>query len=132
MGKRRGTIMVVDDRPEVRLFFEEALSLEGFTVAAVGSGYEALAALEKGRPDVIFLDLKMPGMDGIETLRRIKEKDARARVVIVTAYPDVETAREAMALGASDYLGKPCSLALLLQVADEHLGQLAVPPSRRA
>lgn len=128
MGKRKGTIMVVDNRQEVRLFFEEALSLEGFTVAAVGSGKEALAALEKGRPDLIFLDLRMPGMDGIETLRRIREKDASARVVIVTAYADVETAREAMALGASDYLGTPFDPDLLLQVVVDRLSQPAPRP----
>lgn len=127
--KLKGKILVVDDRQEVRLLFEDFLSTKGFAVAAVGSGREALAILEKDRPDLIFLDLVMPGMDGLETLRQIKEKDATAQVVIVTAYADVETARRAMTLGASDYLGKPCGLALLLQVIEETLHQPASPPS---
>lgn len=120
-GKRKGTILVVDDRQEVRRFFQKVLSLEGYVVAVVGSGQEALAVLEKGCPDLVFLDLRMPGMDGIETLRRIRAKDTGARVVIVTANPDLETAREAMVLGASDYLGNPFDPDLLRQVVEDRL-----------
>ncbi len=129
-GERKGTVLVVDDRQEVCRFFQEVLGLEGYAVAVARSGPEALAALEQGRPDLVFLDLRMPGMDGIETLRRIRAKDTGARVVIVTANPDLETAREAMVLGASDYLGDPFDPDLLRQVVEDRLRQPAPRPPR--
>lgn len=123
----KGKILVVDDQEEMRQFLTRILGLQGFEVAAARSGPEALALLEMDPPDLIFLDLVMPGMNGIETLRRIKAKDKAAKVVIFTAYASVETARAAMELGARDYLGKPFDLALLLQVIEDNLGAPAKP-----
>jgi len=120
--KRKARILVVDDQEEVRRFFAMVLSPQGFEVTAAADGLEALARLERHRPDLIFLDLVMPGMDGIDTLRRIKERDPAAKVVIFTAYASVETARQAMALGASEYLAKPFDLGLLLRVIQDSLG----------
>jgi len=129
-GRWKGTVLVVDDRQEVCLFFQEVLGLEGYAVAVARSGQEALAALEKGCPDLVFLDLRMPGMDGIETLRRIRAKETGAKVVIVTAHPDLQTAREAMVLGASDYLGNPFDPDLLRQVVEDRVRSPAPWPPR--
>lgn len=126
---RKGKILVVDDQEEMRQFFLRILSSQGFQVTAAGSGPEALSVLKIHSPDLIFLDLRMPGMDGLETLRQIREHDAKARVVIFTAWGTLETARRAMELGARDYLGEPMGFDLLLRVVKDNLAEAA--PIRR-
>ncbi len=80
-------ILVVDDEENVRLLFKEELEEEGYEIELAASGKEALELLDKKPFDIVTLDIKMPDMDGIETLRRIKEKHREIPVVLCSAYP---------------------------------------------
>ena len=101
------SIMIVDDEMIVRESFLHWFEKLGHRVDAAASGFEALEKLEKIPFEVLFVDIKMPGMDGIELLGKVKEEYPDTIVVIITAYGSIETAVNAMKMGASDYLLKP-------------------------
>ena len=121
---------MVDDEKDLCWLFTERLRREGFEVVAAGSGREALALVKRAPPDLIILDLRLPEMDGLETLRRIRERGATAKVVVLTAYGTVQHAREAMALGAREFLGKPFDLDRLLRIVAEEVEGGALPLTR--
>lgn len=100
-------ILIVDDELSVRRSLQEWFLEDGFEVEIAESGEEALEKMHRGPYDIILLDIKMPGMDGITLQRRIKEIDPQAIIIIMTAYASVETAVEAIKLGAFDYVTKP-------------------------
>ncbi|HEU0198978.1 MAG TPA: response regulator, partial [Burkholderiaceae bacterium] len=100
-------ILVVDDEEVVRLSHTRLLSGDRCAVQAVWSGSEALRAMEAKPFDVVLLDLRMPGMDGMTVLRSIKQRWPQSQVIVVTGYPSLETAKEAIRYGAYDYLAKP-------------------------
>lgn len=100
-------VLVVDDEEVVRVGYRRVLSADGFCVIAAGDGSEALNIMTGDRFDVVLLDLRMPGMDGMDVLRAIKEHWPQSEVVVITGYPSIETAKEAVKLGAYDYLAKP-------------------------
>ena len=100
-------VLVVDDEEVVRLGYRRVLSGDGFCVMSAGGGTEALELMADKRFDVVLLDLRMPGMDGLAVLRAIKDRWPESEVVVVTGYPSLETAKEAVKLGAYDYLAKP-------------------------
>jgi len=100
-------IMIVDDEKIVRESLYHWFKRSGHVVETAASGFEALEKLEKVAFDVLFVDIKMPQMDGIEVLRRVKEEYPDTIVIIMTAYGSIESAVEAMKIGASDYLLKP-------------------------
>ena len=102
-----GRILVVDDEAPVREVLTEYFSTEGYAVEAAGSGVEALTAVRGGRADLVLLDVRMPGLDGVQVLRRIRELDDRVPVIMVTANEDVGLAKETLKLGAFDYVAKP-------------------------
>jgi len=111
-------IMIVDDELIVRESLYHWFKKSGHTVEAVSSGMEALDILEKKPFEVLFVDMKMPRMNGLELLKRVKEDYPDTIVIIITAYGSIETSVEAMKLGASDYLLKPFKpdqLALVLE-----------------
>jgi len=113
-----GRILVVDDEANARTALAELLREEGFQVESAADGFKALGKLEEFAPDIVLTDLKMPGMDGIELLRKLRERDEGAVVVVMTAFGAVETAVAAMKEGAADYLTKPINfdeLALVLR-----------------
>ena len=125
MSPRR--VLVVDDEPEVRELLHDFLSSRGYEVVLVEGGLDALAALDAARPDVILLDVAMPGMDWVETLRRIVARVAPPPVIMVTANADVGVTSRLLALGAADYIPKPFDLdyldqAVSIQVAGEQRG----------
>ena len=101
-------ILIADDEKITRDSFSRVLLKEGYAVEAVESGRLALERAEEDPPDVILLDLKMPGLDGMETLRQLKEMDPDVISIMITGYPSVESAVRAVKLGAYDYLTKPC------------------------
>ena len=103
----KGTILVVDDEPEIGWAFAKVLGEEGLQILTAKNGKEALAKVEREQPDVVFLDVKLPGMDGLSILRKIREKRHAQLVIMLTGHEDVKTAVEAMRLGAYDYLIKP-------------------------
>jgi DNA-binding NtrC family response regulator len=104
-------VLVVDDERPTRILMERELPQSGCKVVAVPSGEEALEVLSRQEFDVVLLDLKMPGLGGVETLRRLRSSGVTAEVVVLTGHPDVTTAIEAMKLGAYDYLTKPFKLS---------------------
>jgi two-component system response regulator PilR (NtrC family) len=103
----KGIIHVIDDEPVIRDVLSQLLTSEGYEVEISASGEEALEKFPSQSFDVILLDLLMPGMDGIEVLRRIRKIDPQAAVIIITAYGSVESAIAAMKIGALDYVQKP-------------------------
>ncbi len=100
-------IHVVDDEPIIHEVLGQLLTAEGYEVENSSSGEEALSKLEEQTADLILLDLFMPGLDGLTVLKRIRERDPQATVIIITAYASVESALEAMKNGAYDYIQKP-------------------------
>src|SRR3990170_2282694 len=104
-------VLVVDDEEAFRILMESELGRVGFSVECVKSGEEALGALAARDFEVVLLDLKMPGMGGMETLKRMNEAGVSAEVVVLTGHPDIDDAIQAMKLGAYDYLTKPARLA---------------------
>ena len=104
-------VLVVDDERPTRILMERELPQSGCKVVAVPSGEEALEVLSRQEFDVVLLDLKMPGLGGVETLRRLRSSGVTAEVVVLTGHPDIDTAIEAMKLGAYDYLTKPFKLS---------------------
>jgi DNA-binding response OmpR family regulator len=113
MSLSRARILVVDDEAAVHEMLREYFASRGYTVDAVSSGKDALAAIQRARPDLVLLDVHMPGIDGVEVLRRIRELDDALVVIMVTADRDVAQAREALKLGAFDYVAKPFDYAYL-------------------
>ncbi|MBP2680530.1 MAG: sigma-54-dependent transcriptional response regulator [Candidatus Krumholzibacteriota bacterium] len=105
----RGKILIVDDDTSIRKVLGFILEESGYEVRSAESAAEALGAIEKGRPDLVLTDIKMPGMDGIALLKEIRKIDDAIAVIVLTAFGSVETAVEAMKNGASDYLTKPIS-----------------------
>lgn len=115
-------IMVVDDEAPFRKLLARRLSKDGNAVEAFGSSEPALSAAEQKHFDVALVDIKMPGMDGIELLRRFKEIHPSLEVIMITGQGTIDSAIAAMKLGAYDYLTKPCKLSeldLIVQKAYE-------------
>ena len=120
-ARPRPVVMVVDDEPRICQIFERVLGEEGYRVVTAASGEQALALAAEASPDLIVLDIVMPGMDGVATLRELRKRGHRAAVIMLTAQGTVETAREAMTLGAWDYVTKPFNLEFLKTVLREGL-----------
>lgn len=107
---RGSRILLVDDEVVFTGNMSKLLTTRGYRVTAVNSGDSAIQALEKEDFDVVVLDLKMPGMDGITTLREIKKLGLFTETLILTGHGAIDTAMEAIKLGAYDYLTKPCEI----------------------
>ena len=107
-------VLLVDDEAEFLETLTKRMKKRGVSVSGVSSGEEALAALDQNPADVIVLDVRMPGMDGIETLREIKNRYPLVEVIMLTGHASVEVAVEGMEMGAFDYLMKPMDIDELL------------------
>jgi len=118
-------MLVVDDEVEIceflKIFFEE----RGFKVQTANSGEEAIQAVTNIKPDVVLLDIHMPGTDGLTVLREIKKKQPNLKVIMVTAIETNEKIEEAMRLGADNYITKPLSLEYLERDVQEKVAQLS-------
>lgn len=112
-ARARANIVVVDDETDVREVLAEYLELRGFDVRQAACGEEALEMAAASCPDVVLLDLGMPGLSGIETLRRLKTDSPRACVIIVSGTRDQDLAQKALAMGAADYVPKPVDFEYL-------------------
>ncbi len=116
----RTFVMLVDDELAFVDTMTRRLSKRGLEILQAYSGSEALESLAKNpKVDVVVLDVKMPGMDGIETLREIKKAYPLVEVIMLTGHATVETAIEGMRLGAFDYLMKPCDIEELVAKVQE-------------
>jgi len=114
-------VLLVDDEVDFLQALLKRMQKRNVSAAAVNSGEEALAFLSRNGVDVVILDVKMPGMDGIETLRAIKKRHPLLEVIMLTGHADMEVAIEGMNLGAFDYLMKPINIDdLLYKVQDAY------------
>lgn len=107
MNPLRKNVLVVDDEDAVRKSYARSLCGTRCEVETVPDGAEALRAMERQAFDLVMLDLRMPGMDGMAVLKEIKDKWPESEVVVITGFPSIESAKEAIRLGACDYLAKP-------------------------
>ncbi len=114
----RPHILLVDDEERFRQTLAKRLQLEGFEVRACGSGTEGLAALRAEPYDIVILDIRMPGMDGLTALKQIKELAPEVEVIMLSGHASVDAAVEIMQAGGSEYLLKPVSTEELLLKID--------------
>ncbi|MFZ5774391.1 MAG: sigma-54 dependent transcriptional regulator [Thermodesulfobacteriota bacterium] len=127
LDKSNSSILVVDDEESLRLTFQLFLSREGYgPVVAAATYEEALELIEQQSFDLIISDIVMEGASGIDLLRRVREKGMACPVIMVTGYPNINTASEAVRLGAFDYLAKPVKKADLLRTARMALQQYSL------
>jgi len=125
-------VLVVDDDPIVGKSFDRVLSPKGYAVISAANGAEALARLEAENYDMVYADIKMPGMDGIEVARRIKAARPWLPVVIVTGYGSEANEKAARALGVADFLKKPLSPETIEGSAHFAFSAVALPAPKEA
>lgn len=116
-------ILIVDDEEIVCCSYLRSLAGAHCNVHVAGDGEQALHALEQQRFDLVLLDLRMPGMDGMAVLKTIKQSWPETQVVIITGYPNIETAKEAVRLGAYGYLAKPVGPDEVINAANDAVMQ---------
>jgi DNA-binding response OmpR family regulator len=117
------SVVVIDDEESVREGCRQVFEHEGFRAASAADGSEGLLLVERLNPRLVVVDLKMPGMDGMNVIRRVRASNPRIALIVITGYGSVETAVEAMKLGAADYLCKPFDDDQLLAAARSGLGR---------
>jgi DNA-binding NtrC family response regulator len=119
-------LLLVDDEEDFRTTLANRLKKRGFEVTAVGSGKGAVEAIAMQTVDVAVVDVKMPGMDGLQTLRALKGCDAMIEVIMLTGHASVESGVEGMRGGAFDYVVKPCDISdLVMKIEDAYQRKLA-------
>ena len=126
------TILIVDDEPGVRTALGGVLRDEGYTVEAVSSGEACLERVTRGGVDLIVLDVWLPGMDGLATLARLRERQVDAQVVLISGHGNIESAVRAIKMGAFDFVEKPLSLEKTVLVVRNALRQRRLEAENRA
>lgn len=119
-------LLVIDDEPGIRQALRQLLEYEGYEVRTAGGGAEGLATTESFRPQLVFLDVKMAGMDGLEVLKRLRQVDPELLVVMISGHATIQTAVEATQLGAFDLLEKPLDTDRVLVVLRNALATRAL------
>jgi two-component system nitrogen regulation response regulator NtrX len=127
-----GAILVIDDEESIRATLGAILEDEGFRVMAVGSGEEGVEQAALHNPDAIFLDVWLPGIDGLETLRLLRERGVVAPVIMISGHGTIDTAVKATKLGAYDFVEKPLALERILLVVNNALRQARLERKNRA
>ncbi|MBL0717304.1 MAG: sigma-54-dependent Fis family transcriptional regulator, partial [Desulfosarcina sp.] len=114
-------ILIIDDDAQLRKSFNKLLIEEGYDIETASSGEMGLEMVDKNPPDLVILDMKLPGMNGLETFKAIHDIESRLPVIIMTAYGTTETAIEAIKMGAFDYLLKPFEIPDMLTIITQAL-----------
>src|ERR1043166_8392521 len=109
-------LLLIDDEVDVQYSFQRIFDSPEIELATASSGEEGLKLIPKFKPDLVIMDVRMGGITGLETLRRIRQMDSRLLVILMTAYGTAQTAIEAMKLGAYDYLLKPFDVPRLREI----------------
>ncbi len=118
-------MLLVDDEDDFRITLAERLKLRKIDVTDAGSGKEAIELVRQKSFDVAVIDVKMPGIDGIETLKQIKQIQPAMEIVMLTGHASIESGIEAMKLGAYNYIMKPCDIdELLIKTGDAYQHKL--------
>ena len=123
-------ILVIDDEEAICFAFARYFERRGFTVTVAGTGKEGERRFAEARPDIVFLDVRLPDANGLDVLERLRQIDARACVVVITAYGTLETVTRAIRGKAFDYLVKPLDLDRAGQIVAEALASRAAADSR--
>lgn len=123
MNVARAHILIVDDEPSIRLFLGEELAQAGYEVTTAASGEQALAKLEEQPIDLILLDLKMQGINGLQVMTEVERQPLPPVVILLTAHASLDSAIEAMRRGGHDYLLKPCRTEELLASVEKGLAR---------
>lgn len=118
-----GTVLAVDDEQNIRRLIRNEFSLEGYDVTTAKNGEEGLALIQNKSFDAILLDIKLPKMNGIEVLRKIKKISSATEVIMITGYGDVQSAVDSLKLGARDYVTKPFKLDDLLAIVQKAVSE---------
>ena len=118
-------ILIVDDEPGIRQSLKGVFEDEGFATDTVSSGEDCLKKIEQGSYDLVLLDIWLPGMDGLDTLRKLREKSPQTHVIMISGHATIATAVSATKLGAFDFIEKPFSLDVLLRVVNRALDHQA-------
>lgn len=121
--KKKSKILIIDDDVDLLHTLKEVLVDEGYGIIMASNGIEAIERHKESRPDLIILDLKMPQMNGIETLRNIRKVDKDVIVIILTGYGSAETIREAVDLNVHEYISKPFTLDVITNAVKESLSK---------
>jgi len=124
-------ILLVDDDMKIRMVLRDRLAANGYMIIEAGDGQEALKKMQESLPDLILLDLKMPGMDGMATLKHLKKKHIEIPVIILTAHGSISQAVDAMRCGAIDFLSKPTSPDHIMVVIQKALEQKGLKDENR-
>ena len=119
----KASILIVDDEEVVRHSHLRSLADTGCHAQAAENGDQALRVMEQHPFDVVLLDLRMPGLDGMDVLKTIKERWPESEVVVITGYPTIETAKEAVRLGAHNYIAKPVGPDDVIKAANDAITQ---------
>ena len=114
-------VLVVDDQFGIRVLLHEVLQREGYVVFQASNGPSALSIVEREQPDLVLLDMKIPGMDGLEILRNLRKLGVDAKVIMMTAYGELDLIHEAMEMGAVAHFTKPFDIDELRRTVREHL-----------
>jgi len=123
MGQK---ILIVDDQFGIRILLNEVLQKEGYTTFQAANGPQALEIAKEHAPDLVLLDMKIPGMDGIEILRRMKEYDKSIAVIIMTAYGELDMIQQAKDLGAITHFAKPFDIDDIRSIVKKYVPMSAV------
>ncbi|MBI4372186.1 MAG: response regulator [Candidatus Omnitrophica bacterium] len=118
-------LLIVDDEVEICDFLKSFFEERNYEVKTASSGQAALSAVEQFKPNVVLLDIKMPGMDGIQVLETVKKKFPRTKVIMVTALETRDKIEECLRLGADNYITKPLSLEYLENDVREKIESLS-------
>jgi two-component system, response regulator, stage 0 sporulation protein F len=116
-----GKLLIVDDQYGIRILLNEIFQKEGYNTFQAANGVQALAIVAKEEPDLMILDMKIPGMDGLEILRRVKKTNPEINVIIMTAYGELDMIHEAMELGAITHFAKPFDIDEIREVVRKEL-----------
>ena len=122
-------ILVIDDEKPTLSMFRLFLAAYGYEVQTADSGESGLEKFQALRPDIVFTDIRMPGIDGLEVLDRIRKTDPRCQVIIITGHGDMERAVEALDMGASDFINKPVERQALNAALIRAENRLVLPES---
>jgi len=118
-------ILIVDDQFGIRILLNEVFQKEGYQTFQAANGVQALEIVTKHQPDLVLLDMKIPGMDGIEILKRMKVIEPEIRVIIMTAYGELDMIQEAKDLGALTHFAKPFDIDDIRAAVRKHIPQKA-------
>ena len=114
-------LLIVDEQYGIRILLNEVFQKEGYETFQASNGEEALSIVRNDKPDLVLLDMKIPGMDGIEILKRVKEIDKDIQVIIMTAYGELDMIQQAKDLGALTHFAKPFDIDEIREAVKKEL-----------